>query len=106
MKYILIIMLFVFTGCDKDPKPPCSSVVEHDVKYKFPPNSMMIVYVPPKPIAKARYIELTPLEKEKELTVYVVSLLSTVGKYKRQTESLRSWKHNQQKLIRNKKKNK
>ena len=87
---IWFIIALLLQGCG--PKEEQVTVTLYVNKYVFPPKGLMRTYYPDKPIKKNVYLEMNSTEKERALTIYIVNLLDTVGKYRIQTDGIKTWR--------------
>jgi len=84
----IIFPLIWLQGCVFEPKPQKPKII-----HTTPPNSLLRLYRTPQPPDKNNYLSLSEKDKELVLADYTVDLLTTIGKYKRQTIKLRKWKN-------------
>jgi len=101
MKYYLIFVISVLfiVGCGQPtPNDKRQIVVKVETEYVVPPKSMVRVYDPPPPVDENVYKKLTYKQRNKVLSAYVIDLYGIIGKYRKQTITLRQWIDKQKKL--------
>jgi len=90
MRWLVTFVLFLFlTGCTKTVYKP---VYKTKTVYYKPPQELIDYKIKtPKPPNKEKFIQSGPIERQKQLTFYVIDLLKTIEKYKTKNKALKDW---------------
>lgn len=98
---LMIIISLILIGCGKEPPEPQEPVIRVKNNYILPPDSLMEHLSVTKPISKIKYITLTPIEREKELTILSINLMADVGVLNYRMMLLQKWKKKHLNMIKN-----
>jgi hypothetical protein len=91
MKYLFTtLLMFLITGCAT--RTEYKTIIKTKTVYLRPSDSILKYKITtPEPPNKDRFIQSSPIEREKMLTTYVMDLLYTIKKFKIKNNKILEW---------------